>query len=470
MSRSGQQARPNPGAQPRRRGSAGTGERAVGTAAVRLAAALALAVSMVSVAQDGPMSLDDCIAYAVKHSPELLKLDIAHDTQRFQTVIERAAFAPSITYKNTYEVEAEDRTDTLTLSKDFLGGVELSSTMSATKDLDEDSDSASWSLSLSKQILGGGTMLESRNGIDTSLVNEVIALNKVGRKKRELVYKVKGYFYQVIRNTQSLSIKQRRLDRAKTNLEHAIERERPLDIITAKIQIPDNELAVLSVERGIKDSLDLLKVAMGMPVSQPLSIDEKIAFEIVERDLASDLGYALENHEDFVNNRLEQRKLVWAADITKSNLWPDVTLSASFAKENEGETVNLRGDDEEVLGLTISWPLGRAEDKAAHWQALNNKRSKETDYFILEQSKRRRLTQLHRLLGENAESVRLQEQRVELVSRQVELYRDRWENGEIDILEFIRSENDLESSKVELVTLETEYLELLAEYEFEAGR
>ena len=48
--------------------------------------------------------------------------------------------------------------------------------------------------------------------------------------------------------------------------------------------------------------------------------------------------------------------------------------------------------------------------------------------------------------------------------------KDRWENGEIDILEYIRSQNGLEDSRVQLINLKTSYMELLAEYLFEVGK
>ena len=51
-----------------------------------------------------------------------------------------------------------------------------------------------------------------------------------------------------------------------------------------------------------------------------------------------------------------------------------------------------------------------------------------------------------------------------------EIYADRWENGEIDILEYIRSQNDLENSRIELIRLKTTYMELVGAYQFTTGR
>ena len=57
-----------------------------------------------------------------------------------------------------------------------------------------------------------------------------------------------------------------------------------------------------------------------------------------------------------------------------------------------------------------------------------------------------------------------------MAETRLELYDDRWQNGEIDILEFIRSQNDLESSRIQLINLQTTYMELLGEYDFTVGR
>ena len=66
--------------------------------------------------------------------------------------------------------------------------------------------------------------------------------------------------------------------------------------------------------------------------------------------------------------------------------------------------------------------------------------------------------------------MRLQGERVALEAHRVALYADRWENGEIDILEYIRSQNDLENNKIQLINHKTTYMELLSEYRFESGR
>jgi outer membrane protein len=447
------------------------GATLAGAANPAVAATPAVSASVAESATGAPtpiLDLEDCIAYAMKHSPELQKLDIDHARQRLQTTIEEAEFDLGLKASSSYDT-SDDSDNSLTLSKEFPAGVQVSSSLSTSADSDDD-DSASWSVSLSKKLLGGGTLLESQIGIKRSLINETIALNSLNQKKRYIIYNVKQQFYQIIRNSQSLSVQKRRLERSRRNLENALEREKPLDIVTARIQIPDNELSVLAAERAIATELDQLKVLIGMPVGQPLKIVETFAFKPADYELERDLTYAVEHSEDFLNNRLERQKLTWEATIARSQLWPDLTLGASHTQDSEDNSFNLTGDDSQSISLSLSWQIGRRADKARYSRANFSIRRQDADYYILTQTKHRRLQELDRLLRENAQSISIQERRIELVTWQVELYADRWENGEIDILEFVRSQNDLENNKVDLINLKATYMSLLAEYIYQIGQ
>ena len=417
-----------------------------------------------------PMGMEQCIAYAREHSPTVRKLRLDLMNRQLQTRIERAAFALGLRLDSSYADEADADHTRMTLSRDFLGGVKLSTTLEADRSHLNNDDSANFSVRLSKKILGGGTLLESRNLIDDSLVNETIALNNLSRQQRQLVLDVKRKYYQIIRDGRSLTIQQRRLERSRKNLKYAIEREKPLDIITARIEVPRNELSVVVAERAIQTGLDDLKVSIGMPVEEELAIVEEFEFQVIETDAATDLAYAIEHHESFLNNRLENKKLQWEVEIHRSRLWPDLEVSLTHSKRSSGTHLNLDGDEEQTVGLGVSWELGRRADRARYERVRNDLRKNEVDFFSLRQTTGRRLMELSSQLAERARSIELQEQQVELVSRQAELYADRWDHGEIDILELVRSQNDLENNRVELNNLKAQYMVLLADYEFNAGR
>jgi outer membrane protein TolC len=430
--------------------------------------ALILAVGALRAAE--PQSVADCTAYALQHSPRLQKLQIAHEDQGLQTVVEKAVYSPHLRLDTSRAETAESETGRATVVLPTVSGFDLSTSLAANHDDLTDGKGAAFSVRLSKQILGGDSAHERRFAIEETVIDQAIALNDITRQRRQVVLEVKRAFYQIIRDLQSLPVQERRLERAKKNLEQAIEREKPLDINTARIEIPASELSVLAAQRAIATGLDSLKVAIGMPVTDELQIMQSFEFRPVQTGVSADLDYATEHDEEFLNNRLEHVKRSQRVAIARTKVWPDVILAVEKQKDSDPPSLNLDGDGELIFSLGLAWDWRRKGERAKLQQALNAVRQNEVDYFVVSQGKAQRLREFDRQLQEIGRSVELQEQRVDLMSRQVELFNDRWENGEIDILELIRSQNDLENSKVEMISLKARYMELVAEYEFAAGR
>jgi outer membrane protein TolC len=320
-------------------------------------------------------------------------------------------------------------------------------------------------------LLGGGSIEESLQAVRDSLINELISRNSLAREKRSIKSEIQSLFYRVIQNTQALEVEKRRLESAKKNLEHAIERDKPLDIATAKIEIPETELNLIKVERTIQSNLDDLKVLMGMSPDAVLVINEDFNFELLEFNINEDLIYAEKNDEHFINNSLNREILERSVRVRKENtqIDLDVSLSQNF-KNSDSDNANLSGNDDQILSLNFGWDFGRREDKARLAKSHNNLDENSVDRYILRQNKFKELRGFNRDIEESSRSIVIQGQRIELNETQIELYKDRWENGEIDILEYIRSQNNLESSRVQLIRLKTNYMDLVNKYLFEVGK
>lgn len=417
-----------------------------------------------------PYTISDCIDYAHRNSPTLKKELLNSEDAMLNHVIAKATLAFGVNYASSYTLGAEKQGNDLTLTKKFIDGSTVSVGGNLDNEFDDDSDSSSVSVKISKQILGGGGWLETSNAIDDTFIDQTIALNKISKAKRNIGFQVKRSFYNLIRDYQSLSIQERRLERAKKNLEHAIEREKPQDIITAQIEIPENELALVRAKSGIEQKLDSLKSLIGMPMSEEISIDTAFEYKIFNTDLERDMNFSINQHEDFLNNQLEITKLQADQVVSKQNILPDVSLSATHTDKSMGDGFNLKGEDEQIISLDFSWQLGSTTDIAKYKKKLNEIRNTEIDLYILTQEKSRKLKDLHRKLLQTEQSIELQDQRVSFTEKQVALFQDRWANGEIDILELVRSQNSLEDAKVNLINLKAEYLDLVAEYKFEVGR
>ena len=169
--------------------------------------------------------------------------------------------------------------------------------------------------------------------------------------------------------------------------------------------------------------------------------------------------------QEIVNALLEKKKAENTAYAAQRKILPKLTLSGSMS-----QTPGATDDTDQSVSLSLSWDIWARAERAKHKTAQNTIRSKQLEVRVLQLAREREVRNLGRRLDESAELVRLQQEQVKLGEGRAEIYADRWENGEIDILEYIRSQNDLENSRIELIRLKTAYMELVGEHQFTTGR
>lgn len=413
-------------------------------------------------------SLDQCIAYALDKAPTLIQTRLRLTNQVYNTTVQRAAFDPRVRGETSYADANEVTSYRTTLSETLPAGIDLSAAASQTVDEEEEEDeeTTSYTFRLSKTLLGEGSLLETRDAIEDSLVDEKARANTLALEERRLVFQTKRDFYQIVRNLQTLHIQQLRTERSERNLEIAVLKEDPLDIATARLQVLEDEISVIRASQAVSNALEVLKVRIGMPVAEPFAIDEQFAFAPVPVDLDHALEFALEHHESIRNAKLELEKLERDAAIAARKPWPVVRVGAQHQIEEEE---NADSEDDTRVDLSLEWPLGARADRYRRRSAILSIAIQEEEIYNTLLAREQTIRSLARQLDEARAALDLQEQRVEIGALRLELFNDRWENGEIDILEYIRSQNDLENSKVQLINLKTSYMELLAQFEFDTG-
>ena len=411
------------------------------------------------------MSLEQCINYAREHKPFIKKSTISVEQAKWQVITQRAKYAFNLSASSTQDIEDDTNNSSLTLRKSFPTDVDVSTTVSK----NETGNEGTVSLKISKVILGGGTLTESEKGIQDSVIDELIAQNDHAQNLRQLSLQITRAYYRVVRSKQTLDIQERQLERAKTNRERAVERDRLLDIANADIQVSVNKDRVLQAELDIEAALDNLKREIGMPVDDVLDISDKFSIIIQHVNMKDDWGYAQKNHVDIINLGLRIKKVDRDIKIEKSQLLPQVTLNYEVSQDSI-DSFDFDGDTESSIGLSLSWQIGSAEDKSAYQRAMLRKESLDIDWYDTMQRKLLELRRLNRELLELDKRITLAEQKLKLQERQTALYADRYENGEIDILEYIRNQDALENERVSLLQLKIEYIEKFSEYQFAVGR
>jgi outer membrane protein TolC len=411
-----------------------------------------------------PFSLPELQAFADEFSPELSRQRLAYSNLVESVLIAKTKYDPRFQIRRGWQETDDPERTTGTISQTLPADLDVR--LTARNETRNDEDLTNLAVNLSKTLLGGGSFLESRLPVERAWIQEAREANTLSLDRRRLQLTVAQRYYAVVRNLLTLRLRELQLERARRNLEVAIAKEDPLDIATAELRIPESELDVLRVERFIEDSTLELAETIGLPVSQPLPVSTNLVYEVRPYSLEQDVDHALENHERILNARLSLKLNELEARVARSRNLPELRVEATY-EEQEGagdSTSEARAD------LIVEWPWLDRQDRAQTRQRLHDVRSAELGVFQAEQSVRKNIESVAAQLVEAEKSVELGRQRVKVLERQLILYQDRWENGEINILEYVRSQNDLENAKVQLVTQQARYMELRAEYDFLTGR
>jgi outer membrane protein TolC len=437
-----------------------------------LACTLTLLNSLALRAQDPPAptekiwSLPDIQDYALTHAPGLARQRLAYENLIEAVTIARTTFDPVFSARQEWQEGGDAGRTAATVTQTLPADFDLSAT--ASRQDQDGGDLTRYAVQLSKTLLGGGTLLESLLPVKRANLNEAREFNRLSLEQRRVRFSVTRQFFSVIRSQQTLRLREMQLERAKLNLEHALVREDPLDIATARLRIPESELDVVAARREITSGLLSLKTEIGYPLDAELRLDPDVNFNTVSLDLPGDLTYALANHETLLNNELDLELLRLEQRVARSKRFPELSAQVNVAAEDrpggEETETETRGE------LVVTWPFLDRRDRAEARQKANEVASAEIGFALARDERRRDIEVLHSRVLEAERSVTLQEERVEVLEQQLRLFQDRWENGEIGILEYIRSQNNLEDAQVQRITQQLRYLELVEEYRFNVGR
>jgi len=210
-------------------------------------------------------SLERVQAYALEHAPGLARQRIACRNQQQSVEIARAKFDPVFSARREWQDSSDVERTGGGVSQTLPWDLNVNGTVTLQENTGGD-DITTYAVQLSKVLLGGGGLRESLLPLDSARIQEARELNRLSLEQRRLMLTVTRQFFEVVRSQQTLRLRQLQLERARVNLEHALVREDPLDIATARLRIPESELDVLAAERAIQIGLLTLKNEIGFPL------------------------------------------------------------------------------------------------------------------------------------------------------------------------------------------------------------
>lgn len=429
-------------------------------------------ISSTAWAKETPkFSLENCIQYALKNSKNIQKQKISLESSRERVLIQSADFDFTLDASSSRQLDDRNDNHRATVSKRLPGGFTIGTTARGSNDHVNNDESNSIDFTITKKLLDGASELEDLINIQDAETDVRTATNDLQLNERQVRFQVQRSYYALIRDRQSLSIQKTRVKAAEQSLLFVKEKDSsPVDISVSQVQLSERKLAVIQNEIAISSTLDELKRLMGFPVQDQLEVSDKFQFATFDYKLQEDIDHSLAKHEDFLNSRNRKRKLDRAFKVAGKNLLPDLDLVYNRNLSSSGANTNLHGEDNQTIGLNLSWTIGNRRERASKAIAKNNINDYKADLFLLKQRKIQRLRELDRRLQESIKAISIQEEQIIANEFRQEVFRIRWTNNEISILEYVRAQNDLQSARVQLINLQTNYMTLKAEYLFEAAK
>jgi outer membrane protein len=226
----------------------------------------------------------------------------------------------------------------------------------------QERNSYSAGLSISQNIFDGGFWW---NNIRRSKTMSEAGKYDLKLSENQVMKFVSQYYYNLLKDIKllevdSLAVKrsQDQVDRTQSMFE--IGSVAQVDVYRARVNLGQDQIAYLNQRNTLRQSEQILNLAMGRDPLNPLQIDTLVIFEPRTVTLQDLLDLAAENQPALQSQKLNVKAAEFSVALSKSAFWPSLGARFSYSRDNEElERVYSEFDKNwsYSLGVGVSWNL-----------------------------------------------------------------------------------------------------------------
>jgi TolC family type I secretion outer membrane protein len=373
----------------------------------------------------GVLSLAECIQIALNNNPQV----------RASWQNTRAAAAALGQARGLYLPQA-----------DMTAGMQRSKTQDlvAEEEIYLTTHNASFSV---RQLLLDGGVREARVGAaEAALRSADFRHNAI---LFDMALSVELSYYNVLAAQSYLRVAEDAVGQRARHLELAQAREkaglaRRVDVLQAKAEKDDAELAVVSARNQVRTMRGRLASAMGVAVSSPfevLDVPEQVHPQ-EQRDIDQLIQMAADRRPILKAAVADVTRLRQAVEAERAARWPSVEAAASYGWRNT--EFPPTGRNERSLGLTLQWPIFTGfqrtysirQSEAQLWSAIAN-------YDKLLRDAALEVWEAFSGVIQAEEAIRAAEGFVESATESVTASEQEYEHGKATIVELIDAQTAL---------------------------
>ena len=301
-----------------------------------------------------PMSLEDCMAYAVEHSTSVGQQVNSLESSRQDYISAVASALPSIGASTGGNVSfgrsIDPETNTYTTTSTFSNSYGISASMTVFNGL-----STINSIRATK-------VLRAKGAEDLQLARDEVAMNTMAA------------YFDVVYYTGAVEIAREQLATSRKELEqvrmhYELGDKAPADVAEIEAQVANYDYMLTQQQNNLDLARIALRKVMNYPQADSLEIETNIGFEgiLVTETLEEVLSYALEYNPQVRSKQMNSRYYELNYASTKGRYLPSISLSGGFstnyfinldAASNYAKyTTQLSNNRGHYIGMSMSIPI-----------------------------------------------------------------------------------------------------------------
>lgn len=447
-----------------------------------------------------PLTLQECIALAMKKNFDLQIQGYSVDQAREALTISKADFLPTFTgsstrtlSRSTIAVQDPISGTTSILPRDsnttqFRAGVseripETNGTLSVSGNLSRSSIqrppfSSGVSANVSQPLLNGAGPTMAKANIERSKLGVSIAYVNYRSRVLTVIRDTEDAYYNLVAARETLRIRQLSLELAQRLFEENQARRATgvatdLDVASAEVGVANTRRSVLQADQAVRNAEDNLLSLINVP-----NIDARpgpVGFEEYHEpppSFAAAYKAARDNYPDTLSMQDTIKQIEIDVATAKRSRLPTLNLNASIGYNandaSYSDAVNALSNDHgdvRSVSLTYSIPWGLRADRARYRSTvagLNAQRAR------LEQLEVQLLVSVRaavRAVETNTASVEIASQATQLAAKQYDLQKARYDAGLSTSRLVLQAQDDLETARLNELTARVTLRSAIAELE-----
>lgn len=305
------------------------------------------------------------------------------------------------------------------------------------------------------------------------------ALSSYQLSRQTLILTVKQAYFEVLKAKMLLDIQKEALKRAEEQLKIAETRYELgsasfSDVLKAKVQYGDVELALISADNTLKLDKATLNSWMGQVVDLPIDVEENLTMPEFDYSYEDALNQAIRENPNVKKVGFDLRSAEAQLGMARSSFFPNFNLSGSYSWRNVAldEIKNIRQRDYDWnLSASFSFPIFENFQRKQNLSyAKANLNSAKENFRQTKNDAALQLKQAFLGVQLAKETINLTKEKVKSAKEDLDLMQEKYNLGGASMLELMDAEVSYKQAESDQVQALYDYNLAVAQFEKALGK